>query len=163
VRTKPRLRKFAIAALILGLLALVGWIALSRGVIYTGMIYRCARPSSATCDRESLVGTEVYLVSSFFDQPSPSTVLQVTRTDATGRFWFLGAPPGAVAAVRVGNYAPNTLMGTSESEPFCTFAFNGWGALSHDIEIYYPDEYNTVIGDHGGLYMTLTVCPRALR
>lgn len=149
--------------LLLGLILIVGCAALGLGVIYTGAVYRCTQGSSPTCARVPQPGIEVYLLNSFFDQSSSSAVLQVTRTDAAGRFWFFGAPLGAEATVRVGNYAPNTWIGSEDSQPYCAFAGNGLGTLSRDIDIYNPDDYRTIIGDHGGLYMTLKICPQALR
>jgi len=158
-RTKRSFRKYVIVVLLIVIAAIAVLGIVSSARIYTGVVYTCAPMYPPNCAKEPLAGTEVYLLSGIGTQSSPTIVLQVTRSDAAGRYWFLGAPPGAVAAVRVGNYEPVTWMGPHAKEPYCAFAAQ-W-MPSHDIELL--TDPTAIIGDFGGLYQSLTICPEALR
>jgi hypothetical protein len=113
------------------------------------------------CAKEPVAGVEVYLLSGSSDwSSSKPVVLQVTRSDAVGRYWFFGAPQGAVAAVHVGNYRPSTWTGPHAEQPYCSFAAQ-W-MPSHDIEIGGSD-LSAIIGDFGGSYPNLIGCPPAIQ
>jgi hypothetical protein len=104
----------------------------------------------------------VYLLSGPTDQTSANSVLQMTRTDGSGSYRFFDAPPGAVAVVAVGKYQPDTWTGALLAEqPYCAFAAQ-W-MPSHDIEILSPDDLSAVIGDFGGSYQSLMICPPEVR
>jgi hypothetical protein len=149
------------SVLLVGLILIAGVVMINLARPYSGAVYSCAPLSPPDCAKQPLVGTEVYLLSVPDDLSSPGTVLQVTRSDAGGRYWFFSAPPGAVGVVRVGNYRPDTWTGPHAEQPYCAFAAQ-W-MPSHDIEILRDDVQSAIIGDFGGFPNSLTICPQALR
>jgi hypothetical protein len=161
LHSRKYILRFVIVALLFGLLAVSGMMVARQVGTYTGVVYRCERPPAGACARQPLGNQKVYLLSGYGDPSSPAVILQATYSDETGHFGFVGAPPGAVAAVYVGHYRPNTWIGNTDEKPYCVFALQG--AQFHDIEIQTDDFYRAAIGDFGELYPSVKVCPPTLR
>ncbi len=139
-------------------------LVISQALTYSGTIYRCAEAHSSPCVKVPLAGARIYLLSGYDDRSFPAVVLQVTTSDADGRYQFFGVHPGAVAAVPIGWYEPNVIT-HEPAKSYCQFATN-WAFQSHDINLLSNDQYRGFIGDFGAgdyPYPSFIVCPAALR
>jgi hypothetical protein len=157
-------RKFVYAVLLAGLIIVGGWVAIKFTGSYAGTVYRCPSIRSGGCSngKQPLANMTVYLLRKDANHNSANSVLQTTRTDGAGSYRFFDAPPGVVAVVAVGDYQPDTWTGALHAEqPYCAFAAQ-W-MPSHDIEILSPDDLSAVIGDFGGSYQFLMICPPEVR
>jgi hypothetical protein len=157
-------RRFVYGVLLVGLIIVGGWAVIKFAGSYSGRVYRCPSIRSGDCSngKQPLSNLTVYLLEGNPGQTSAHGVLQTTHTDGAGSYRFFDAPPGAVAVVAVGNYQPDTWTGTLHTEqPYCAFAAQ-W-MPSHDIEILSPDDLSAVIGDFGGSYQSLMICPPEVR
>ena len=149
---RNRLRsKLLIGVLVMGVVLLIGWFTSVRGVVYQ------TTTISDINSRQPAAGRTVYLLAGDWNS---SRILQTTRTDAAGYFWFFGAPLSSyTVAVVVGEFESGSFFETSHPRRlYCTFTFQP--ESFHTITLPPGEHTQSFIYDFGhSLYGDLQLCP----